>query len=398
MPPRHRMILLLAAIVFVAVNTVNALYKGGDATNFFEGGRQLLHGETIYADSGPASGFIGPPFQALFFAPFAAVAEVSEPTARLLWYGLNVLCLVVGVSCWVLAWRETLERTQRSHLANHWTIWAALLAILLPLQTNFEHQNMNAVLLVLIGGAAWLLLQRHAAAAGALIGVATALKAFPALLIVYLAARRLWVPLSVALATAFVLTALPLLVYGSEGFTQPLMRWLQLGTQGWPTRGANQSLIAALDRVIAGAPEGVHTASQAPAELMIFLVIAIALVSAALPIIFGRGAEATLVPEIAAVTTLAVLLSPIAWDHYWVLLFPAFLVVHTASSRELLGRPALVVFWTAAILTSGLSRGTLGREGWALARHFSVSTVAALILYLTLLRFSRRLSRASSPS
>jgi hypothetical protein len=34
-------------------------------------------------------------------------------------------------------------------------MFAPLAAILLPLQTNFEHQNMNALLLALLAGATW---------------------------------------------------------------------------------------------------------------------------------------------------------------------------------------------------------------------------------------------------
>ncbi|HJR58451.1 MAG TPA: glycosyltransferase family 87 protein [Vicinamibacterales bacterium] len=391
MPPRHRTVLLAVALAIVGLNTINALNKGGDAADFFEGGRRVLHEHAIYTGSSPASGFIGPPFQALFFAPFAAVAALDETAARLLWYGLNVLCLGGGVWCWTSAWHASLAQSQRSHLVDHWAPWAALLAILLPLQTNFEHQNMNPVLLAAIGAAVWALVKRRDNSAGALIGFAAALKVFPALLILFLATKRKWRPFAAAVGTASLLTALPLLVYGRQAFIEQLRQWLQVGTGGWPTRGANQSLIAAIDRLIPGEPAPVRAAANAPIEVMIFAAVAMIMVLAALPLIRGRVSETALVPELAAVTTFAVLLSPIAWDHYWVLLFPAFLMVYTGASRELLGRNALVVFWTAAVLTSGLSRVTLGRDGWAVARHFSTSTIAALLLYAVLLQLSRRL-------
>ncbi len=80
-------------------------------------------------------------------------------------------------------------------------------AILLPLETNFEHQNMNALLLALLAGATWQLTLGSAALAGLLIGIATALKAFPALVIVYLAARRYWTAAIAATASAFVLSS-----------------------------------------------------------------------------------------------------------------------------------------------------------------------------------------------
>ena len=44
-------------------------------------------------------------------------------------------------------------------------LFAPLVAVLLPLQTNFEHQNMNAVLLALLAGATWQLTLGSAAVA-----------------------------------------------------------------------------------------------------------------------------------------------------------------------------------------------------------------------------------------
>jgi hypothetical protein len=91
----------------------------------------------------------------------------------------------------------------------------------------------------------------------------------------------------------------------------------------------------------------------------------------------------------AAMTVLAVLVAPIAWDHYWTLLFPAFFMVHQSANPGLLGRAGLIAFWTAAVLTSGASPLTVGREGFSLARQLSTSTLAALVLYGTLLMVCR---------
>jgi hypothetical protein len=84
------------------------------------------------------------------------------------------------------------------------------------------------------------------------------------------------------------------------------------------------------------------------------------------------------------VTVLAILLSPIAWDHYWTLMFPAFLILYDSRDERWLGRAGDYAFWTAAVLTSGLSPLTLGRSGFNLARDLSVYTIAALIVYASL--------------
>jgi alpha-1,2-mannosyltransferase len=394
---RHRILLVLAVFVFIAANTWNALNKGGDAQVFFEGGRRLLQARPLYEGSSPASGFIGPPFQAAFFLPFSAVANVSDASARLLWYVLNLAALGFGVRFWVRAWTASRAGSPLAHLEPQHGLWFAAFAILLPLQTNFEHQNMNALLLGASGFTAYALVRHRWQAAGALIGFAAALKIFPALAILYVAARGWWRCAAVSVVTCAVLTVLPAAVYG-RGFAPQVKSWLQIASGGWPVRGQNQSLMAAIDRALPGGPEaGIHNAQQVPAEFAIFALSVVALVVVALLVTRCRRPEPPQVPcELAAVTLLSILLSPVAWDHYWVLLFPAFMLTFDARDKRLLGTRASVLFWTAALLTSGLSRATLGVSGWALARALSVNTVAALILYGALSAIWSRLHKAAA--
>jgi alpha-1,2-mannosyltransferase len=384
--------------LFAALNTANAINKGGDASVFFEGGRRFLHARPLYEGSSAAAGFIGPPFQALFFAPFAAVAATSDLAARLLWYALNLVCLFAGIALTVKAWEKA--RARRGLPLAPWLpgLFAPLAAVLLPLQTNLEHQNMNALLLSLIAGATLHATSGSAVVAGILVGSAAALKAFPALLIVYFAAARNWTASIVSLLTAAVLFVLPAIVYGADGFGELVRAWVRLSGSGWPTRGNNQSLVAALDRWTgtAGA-EGVRTAAESPLAAGLFAAIALLLVLAAGFVVVRRNRSVACVPgEIAAVTALAILLSPIAWDHYWTLLFPAFLILYDSRDSALLGARARPLFWTAAVLTTSLSPLTVGRGAFSLARELSASTLAAAIVYASLLVICLRWTRAPS--
>ena len=135
--------------------------------------------------------------------------------------------------------------------------------------------------------------------------------------------------------------------------------------------------------------------------MILFGALAVLLVAALAVIIVRTPRRASAVPtEVAAVTALAILLSPIAWDHYWTLLFPAFLILYDSQDRRLLGRAGRYAFWTAAVLTTGLSPLTLGRSGFNLARDLSVYTIAALIVYVGLIVVCRksepRAARAAS--
>ncbi len=385
-------LLALLAILFAILNTANALNKGGDAAVFFEGGRRFLRAEPLYAGSSAADGFIGPPFQAMFFAPFAAVASSSPLVARLLWHALNLVCLALGVWLGMKTWdavRGQIGLRERSWLP---ALFAPLAAILLPLQTNFEHQNMNALLLALLAGATWQLTLGSAALGGLFIGMATSLKAFPALAIVYLAARRYWTAAIAATASAFVLSVvMPAAIYGVAGFSDLARTFWRLGNSGWPIRGNNQSLIAALDRFTLGLspasvdPAGVRVGADAPLTIILFGAVAVLLVAALVVMLVRTPRRTSSVPaELGAITVLAILLSPIAWDHYWTLLFPAFLILYDSRDDRLLGRAGGYAFWIAAVLTTGLSPLTVGKSGFTLARDLSVYTIAGLIVYVGL--------------
>jgi len=391
------------AILFAVLNGVNALNKGGDAAVFFEGGRRFLQAEPLYEGSSAADGFIGPPFQALFFAPFAAVASVHPVAAKLLWHVVNVACLALGVWLAARAWEAARDEWPLPRVPRLPMLFAPLAAILLPLQTNFEHQNMNAVLLAILAGATWQLTLGSAAIAGVLIGFASALKIFPALFIAYLALRRYWTAAIAAVATALVLSILPVAVYGASGFAEHVTTFARLSNSGWPVRVNNQSLIAVLDRWLLegggiGADlQGVHVMSEAIPAVVAYWIGVLLLVSMMLSAVVDIPRRRAKVPlEMAAVTPLAVLLSPIAWDHYWTLMFGSFLIVYAAHDARHYGNGMRYAFWGAALLTSGLSPLTLGSSGFNAARSLGSYAVAALIVFAAAVALCRRIGRRDS--
>ena len=204
------------ALVFAALNAVNAINKGGDAAVFFEGGRRLLSVEPLYDGSSAAQGYIGPPFQAVFFAPFAALATISPVAARLLWHVVGIACLVAAVGFTARSWSAARGELGLSTATSAAAVLVPLVAVLLPIQTNFEHQNMNPLLLALVTAATWFLVRGWDGRAGMLLGAAIALKVFPALLLIVLVLRGRWRAAAAAVFTALVLTLVPLPFYGTE--------------------------------------------------------------------------------------------------------------------------------------------------------------------------------------
>ncbi len=343
--------------------------------------------------SSAADGFIGPPFQAVFFSPLAAIAGVSPQAAKLLWHVTGIACLIAGIAFTARAWwmaRADLGLPPMPYLP---ALLLPLLAVLVPAQTNFEHQNMNALLLALIAAATWCLLAGSTGTAGMLIGVAAALKVFPALLIGVLVLRGRWRAALVASAVGIGLTLLPLPLYGSSAYARLIDDFSRLATSGFPVRVNNQSLVAALDRLVNTA-ESVGVREDAQLTLIHGMAAGVLLITLIGAILKTRRVAPAIAIQIPAAVTVAVLLSPIAWDHYWLLLLPAFVAIYDSSDERLLGTAGRYLFWIPTIMLAGLSPLTLGSHGFNVARSLSAYTVAALIAFAALTWMCARVGRA----
>jgi alpha-1,2-mannosyltransferase len=365
-------VVVLVLVVFAAINAGNALHKGGDFDVFQQAGERVLERQALYEGSAPGLGVIGPPFQGVFFVPFAAIGNAPEQIPALLWYFLNLIALAAGVWCWTRA----NDSTAAERAWDQPAVLLPLLAVILPAQTNFEHQNMSALLLALTGAAAWSWTRGHSAASGALVGVAAALKAFPALLLVVFLIRRDWRALASGVLTGAILSASPALWYGPGAVLPLFRRWLEVSAEGgWPTRVQNQSIVA-------------MTSRSWPDAATAIAVALIAIVVLTLIVTVWRSRDSTHAPArtgatLALALAVAVLVSPIAWDHYWLLMLPALQAIYV-SSRHSKRRSLQWGFWLAAILISGLAPLTLGTTGFGIARSWSNSTIAGLVIVVTL--------------
>jgi hypothetical protein len=390
-----RPVALLIGATWVVINGVNALNKGGDFSVYLDAATRFLAGRPLYEASGVAAGLVGPPFQPVLFVPFVLMAGAGDAFARLAWYLVNVLSLGVGL----YAWHTALTAARPPHVATSPStmVWP-LLAVFYPLQTNFEHQNINAVLLAMSGIGALREVQGRSVAAGFWLGAAAALKVFPLLLFGVLAVRRCWRALGCAIVTAIALTCLPLLRYGPEGYVDLLRDWWSFSGQGqWPIRRNNQSLFAMFGRYFSEADLltwGPIPDTASAGVHLIWLVTAVTISTAFLWMIARDPAASppgTTTIALAGGLCLAVLLSPIAWEHYWLLLWPVFAISYAPPA----GSPSWVraAFWVGSVLTSGIVRPTVGRAGLAIARGLSARTWAGLIVLSASLAAFRTLPR-----
>jgi glycosyl transferase family 87 len=309
---RESRALLAVGVLYAAAVIPIGIHKGGDFTYELGQSERLLHAVSPY-DVGPEKGVWWPPFTALGLVPFALIARWSLAVSKACWAVLNVACLG-----WSLA------------LARRWTtgwtpIVLAVAAVGKPLQSNFEHLNVIPILLALIVAAAADLEDRRDARAGAWIGLAGAIKGFPALLLLYFAYRRRWKGVAIGLATGGALTVGAMLPLGPAGAVDAVLDWLRLsqgaaigrfGTQSLPGFGFffgwSRAAVAVLALACAGAA---------------LLAFGLADRRTAGPPdrpVGGRGGE---VYDIGVMTLVAVLCSPIAWLYYYTLALPAWVAV-----------------------------------------------------------------------
>ncbi|HEX4601327.1 MAG TPA: glycosyltransferase family 87 protein [Gemmatimonadales bacterium] len=329
---RERLVLLALALLYAAVVIPIGIHKGADLDSHLAQAELLLRHGGVYATA-PPFGTWWPPFALLALAPFVGLARWSVPVAKGSFALVNVACLAYAV------WRTRRDARDAVPLA--------LAAVAVPLQTNFEYLNLNAPLLALLVLSAGDLRDGRDGRAGVWLGLMTALKAFPGVLFIHFAYRRRWRGLGVGVLVALALTLLAVLPYGPRGGLTVLARWSELSLTGvTDMQGRSQSLPAILFRL------GVGPTGAAAADVVVLGIVLLAL----------RGGARDLASELAILMLVALLLSPVAHTHYYLLAYPAWLVVLTrapAVGNRVLWYTALAV---AGILTSGFL--TLGPYTW----------------------------------
>ena len=370
-------VLLAGGIFYAIIVVVLRLNHMGDVVHEIALSERWLRGEPLYGVT-PDQGSLWPPFATIAMAPFALIARLSLPVAAATWSVFGVACLIAALM-----------------IAQRWgwtPVLLALLATAMPVQTNFEHRNVNTVLLLLVIAGAAALEDGHERRAGAWFGLAAALKAFPALLIVYLAMRRSWRASAAGALVAVVATLLPLVPYGPDGAVDALGTWLSVGMnqEQWQLARSDQSLRSLVTRL--GLPAWVA-------------VVAVLLLLGGLAYHVTVRRRRAALPGTGAAALIAVLAAPVAWVHYFVLSFPAWVALLAAregpstasaaeggvpadASRAGLTRAAL---WIAAIATSGWL--TAGQGALRRAIHdANLYTWGALLVLLLLALQARRSS------
>jgi alpha-1,2-mannosyltransferase len=254
-----------------------------------------------------------PPFMAVLAIPFGLIPFQA---AAALWLLFELLLL------FVLA---ILATTPGGGFRPTWraTLAFSVLLVWYPVFEELLEGQLSMLLAVLLAGCVISLQRGCPALAGGLLGVAMAIKMFPAVLAGYILLRREWRVVLIAGTTALFLTGLSVVVVGPQGLASYLAGELPAGSR-YLASETNSTLYGAILRFFGG---GLLTRPLIDAPLLAapLATLAALVVYAVTPLAVWRTKDAEL--GLAAGITSIVLAGPVAWWHYQILLvYPLFVV------------------------------------------------------------------------
>ncbi|GAA4539533.1 glycosyltransferase family 87 protein [Pseudonocardia xishanensis] len=325
-----------------------------DFDTFWQSASALIHGTDIYSTPAKLRN-LNPPLLSLLLAPLTGLDPL---TAYRVFAALTLVLVLAAV---VVVCREL-------RLSWGWTVGATVaMALSSPLHGTLLLGQIYGVLLALLV-AGWVCERRgHPVAAGVCYGVAVALKPSLAPVLLLPLVQRRWRSFWAGAAGAGVATVLGALAAGPSS----ALEWLRIGfTEPVPDVLDNAALPGFLLRL--GLPSAIGTALGL-----------VALVGTLVWVVRREADPAGTAPF--AVIAAGLLMSPISWHNYLLLLWPGILVAVAAG---------LVREWAAALLVLALvpvSWGDLWTDGnpWSpLARGLYTAILVAY--WATLLRTAPR--------
>jgi hypothetical protein len=289
-----------------------------------------------------------PPTAVLLGMPFTRL-DFAEAFA--LWNALSLLFL--AAAGWLIVRQLDLP-------FSPWDVLPALSLLLLcyPFWHQMVHGQLNLLLLLLLT-AAWVADRGgHPHWAAMLVAWATAIKLFPGYVFIYFVLRREWSAVRTGLLSLAGITALTMLVLGPECYRSYFLEVLPRTAQ-WRSEWPNLSLSGLWCKLFESSkhlyPIEIQPLTLAPALSLIGMTCTLIVVTAVLAAVARRLRSARDWDLLFALTMIGMLLvSPITWDHYLLLLAMPVAVTWQRWPRGGWGREVLLlllaVLWIEARL------------------------------------------------
>jgi alpha-1,2-mannosyltransferase len=344
-----------------------------DFTVNYRAGQRLEAGETLYQTADGHYMFKYLPASALLYLPLSHLpVEVAKAT----WFAISLLALV-----WSFALvRELVPLPHRPFLL---TLSALVLAKYFLRELGLGQINILVMLVMLLATRALSRSEdaRQELAAGALAGVATALKPYAVVFLPYLLITRNWVAVAAGMGALAIALLAPAMFYGLHGNIRVLQDWavtLSHSTPALLTNNDNVSVMAFFAKWLGNSTLGLIAAGAVVALLALLMLLVI---------LRGRHTRHRWVLECALLLTLIPLISPLGWDYTFVtsLLCVALLV----NRFDVFPRPAQIVLAANFAVIALALFDVMGRRAYAVFMQSSVTTINFLVVVVALayLRF-----------
>ncbi|CAN5519062.1 hypothetical protein BH11PLA2_BH11PLA2_20100 [soil metagenome] len=373
-----------------------------DYTLWYEIGNATRAGEPLYEarHNNEVKYLYPPPMAVLVYSPLSLLGPTGFVTAiavftAAMWAACVALCLILMTDRW------------KGHA--RWLYVVPGLAVASYMWDLQILGQVNMVLLAMTLTAMLLVRRGHGLSAGLFLGTAIAIKGFPLPAIAYFIVRRQWTAVASTLAsTVLVVFLLPAAVRGFERTAGELQLWTQnmIGDQSGNAVGArtsvgytrrNQSLVSVSHRLLRDVHAGpdpeeqgrftVNFANVSPktAQLVGFaacfglgLVLLVTTRMKFAPTPLAEGLE------VAMVTTLVILCSPISWTYFFCWLLPAWTAVMICTVSPQLSAGTRKVAWSGAILAAVLLVSAVTEQIDPTLQSYGVTAWGTVTLFLTM--------------
>ena len=375
---KRSLIIALGVSFFVAIYVIRIR---GDMVDFevnYRAGGRLLAGEGLYRTEDGHFMFKYLPFSALLYAPFALL---PLQLAKAIWYAVTALCTI---SMFVVSKRLVSGREPRRGLLL--ALPPIALAKFCLRELKLGQINTLVMLILLMMTAALVHEQKRLGerAAGALWGLATALKPYGFIFFPYFVVKRAWASLFVGAGVLTVAGLLPAFFYGLRGNFEVHRDWLVTLSRSTPGQLAvndNVSMIGFFSKWLED-PELARKLALASVAL-----VAVAILAA---IREGRRVRRAPVLECGLILALIPLVSPLGWD-YQLLTSVLALSLLAEHGHELAPLHQWFLGVNLAIAAFSIY-DVIGRAAYGAFMHWSILTVNFLVVvgYLLVLRRRQR--------
>ena len=279
-----------------------------------------------------------PPILVVLTAPFALLPFRA---ARTLWFSLEILMMAAAVAwfSFELGWSKLVSAA------------AGLGLLALPVaQLNLQIGQWNGFLIVLLVGA-WVLLRRERdAAAGSLLGIATAMRFFPVFMVVPLLRARRY-RAAVTLVSVSIVASLAGVAAVGMHSTRLFLRGAPADTAFWRAHPANSSLWGVIYRWMVKSEWRPRAPSWSAAALALGLLAIAACVLAA-----SRTPSRTARDRFWEAVPWMLLATPLAWQSHELLVVPLAMICFDRARQEG-GIPPFTMLVGLALVIGSTPRG-----------------------------------------